>query len=138
MEKESRSGELPQVTDGTFLVLEYTAPVFETRTKEIVIKEEYAEHVVTPAEFETVQEASSYKLGEHWVATCCDNECTPQMEFNDDTVSLERTVTRVTQPATLTTVVHPAIVETIEYEYAVTPGNTRWVERTCATPKDNK
>ncbi len=138
MEKENRSGELPQVVDGTFLVLEYTAPIFETRTKEIIIKEEYAEHVVTPAEFEVIQETSSYKLGEHWSATCCENECTPQMEFNDDTVSLERTVTRVTQPATLTTVVHPAVIETIEYEYAVTPGNTRWVERTCATHKDNK
>ena len=135
---EIKSGELPQATDGTFMVLEYTAPVFETRTKEIIIKEEFAEHVVTPAEFETVEETSGYALGEHWTSTCCATECSPQMEFHNDTVTLERTVTKVTKPATLTTIIHPAVVETIEYEYAVTPGGTEWVERTCATNKGTK
>ncbi len=133
-------GSLPTgIQDGICLVLDYVEPTYETRTKEITIEEEWIEYVVTQAVLENDTENFAYQLGEQWTKDCCAHEnCTPQLCYSDDTIVGKREVIRVISPARLETVVHPAVVETIEYEYAVTPGGTEWVERPCASPKKGK
>lgn len=134
---ETGNGSLPVgIVDGTCLVLDFVAPTYETRTKEIVLEEEWVEYIVTPAVLKNEVESFEYALGEQWIKDCCTSEnCTPKLCYNDDTVAGSREVIVVESPAVLKTVVHPAVVETIEYEYALTPGGTEWVERPCASPK---